>query len=128
MATDSAGYSRTDTVTNRRVDNTAPTASMTDPGSPLTGTVRRRTATDAGRGVADVVFEYRVALRRLDHDLHRRHQPYGCPWNTTAVADGLYDLRTTATDNAGNPTSSPVYNRRVDNTAPTVTITDPARR
>ena len=48
-------------------------------------------------------------------------------WDTTAVADGLYDLRVITTDNVGNTfTSAPVANVRVDNTAPTGSITAPA--
>jgi len=42
-------------------------------------------------------------------------------WNTSAAPDGLYDLRVRVTDNAGNvATSAPVTNRRVDNSAPTL--------
>lgn len=45
--------------------------------------------------------------------------PYSCAYNTTFVADGLYDLRAIVTDRAGRTTTSAVVaNRRVDNTAP----------
>jgi hypothetical protein len=45
---------------------------------------------------------------------------YSCAWNTTGVADGNYDLRAIAVDNAGRSTTSAVVTaRRVDNTAPT---------
>ena len=127
VATDSAGYSRTSTVTNRRVDNTAPTATTTDPGSPLTGTVTvAGTAADGGSGLAGVAHEYKSATGAWTQFCTQATSPISCAWNTTSLADGLYDLRTVATDQAGNQTiSAPVYNRRVDNTAPTVTITDP---
>ena len=53
--------------------------------------------------------------RRGRHDL-----PYSVDWDTTAVADGLYDLRVITTDNVGNSfTSALVTNVRVDNTLPT---------
>ena len=127
VATDSAGYSRTSTVTNRRVDNTAPTATTTDPGSPLTGTVTvAGTASDGGSGLASVAHEYKSTTGAWTQFCTQATSPISCAWNTTSLADGLYDLRTVATDQAGNQTiSAPVYNRRVDNNAPTVTITDP---
>ena len=127
VATDSAGYSRTSTVTNRRVDNTAPTATTTDPGSPLTGSVTvAGSAADGGSGLAGVSHEYRIGAGAWTTICTQATSPISCAWNTTSLADGLYDLRTVATDLAGNQTiSAPVYNRRVDNTAPTVTTTDP---
>ena len=51
--------------------------------------------------------------------------PYSCSWNTAAVADGAWDVRATATDGAGNTSSSTTANRIVDNTAPTITLTNP---
>src|SRR5213076_1194505 len=48
--------------------------------------------------------------------------PYTADWNTGAVADGMYDLRATATDTVGHTHSVVVVNRRVDNTAPDTTI------
>src|SRR5439155_3964532 len=52
--------------------------------------------------------------------------PYSTSFDTTGVPDGLYDLRVTATDGAGNVGSSTaVTNRRVDNTAPSATMTNP---
>jgi chitinase len=127
VATDSAGYSRTDTVTNRRVDNTAPIAATTDPGSPLTGTVTvAGTAADGGSGLASVSLEYRSTTGSWTNLCTQATSPISCAWNTTSLADGLWDLRTVATDVAGNQTiSAPVFNRRVDNTAPTVSLTDP---
>jgi hypothetical protein len=49
--------------------------------------------------------------------------PYSASWNTTGVADGLYDLRVVTTDGAGNTFTSPLVQVRVDNTAPTITPT-----
>jgi chitinase len=127
VATDSAGYTRTDTATFRRVDNTAPTATTSDPGSPLTGTATvAGTASDGGSGLASVSLEYRFGAGAWTSVCTQATSPISCSWNTAPLADGLYDLRTVATDVAGNQTiSAPVFNRRVDNTAPTVGITDP---
>ena len=45
--------------------------------------------------------------------------------DTTAVADGAYDLRARATDRVGNVSTSAVLTRQIDNTGPTVSITAP---
>ena len=53
-------------------------------------------------------------------------RPSRCSFDTTAVADGLRDLRAIATDTAGyTRTSATVASRRVDNTLPTVSLADP---
>ena len=89
--TDNAGNSTTSAhVTNRRVDNTAPSASLDDPGANLRATVTlSSTASDAGSGVATRAYQ---------------HSPAGAgtwtttpaAFDTTAVTDGLYDLRVTS--------------------------------
>jgi Bacterial Ig domain len=117
------------TVTNRRVDNTAPTAGMTDPGAYLAGTTvaLSATGTDGGSGVANVKIQRSPAGAGTWTDVCTdTSSPYGCTFDSTAVSDGLYDFRAITTDNAGNTTtSSTVANRRVDNTAPTAGLTDP---
>jgi chitinase len=129
VTTDNAGNTTNSTlVTNRRIDNTAPTAGMTDPGTPLAGTVTlSATGTDGGSGVASVKIQRSPAGAGTWTDVCTdTTSPYSCSFDTTAVADGLYDLRAVSTDNAGNTTNSTVVaNRRVDNTAPTATMTDP---
>jgi hypothetical protein len=129
MAQNNAGGSATSTaVTNRRVDNTAPTSGVTDPGTPLRGTVSvDATGTDGGSGVANVKVQRSPAGAGTWTDICTdASSPYSCSFDTTGVADGLYDLRAVTTDNAGNTTNSTtVTNRRVDNTAPTATMTNP---
>jgi hypothetical protein len=130
IATDNVSKSTTSsTVTNRRVDNTAPTASMTDPGAYITGTTFALTATgtDGGSGVANVKIQRSPAGAGSWTDVCTdTTSPYGCTLDSTAVSDGLYDFRAITTDNAGNSTTSAtVTNRRVDNTAPTASLNDP---
>ena len=124
-ALDASGYSKTSTVSSRRVDNTAPATSNTTTG-PLTGTATvGATATDAGSGVLSVAFDYKPAAGSTWSPICTDGTaPYSCSWSTAALADGDYDIRATTTDNAGN-TSSSTVTRRVDNTAPTITMTDP---
>jgi Bacterial Ig domain len=129
IATNNAGGTATSTaITNRRVDNTAPTAGLTNPGTPLRGTVTvDATGTDGGSGVANVAIQRSPAGAGTWTTICTdSSSPYSCSWNTTGVSDGLYDLRAVSTDNANNSTNSTVVtNRRVDNTAPTATMTNP---
>jgi hypothetical protein len=129
VATDGTGLAGISTViSTRRVDNTAPTSALTSPGTPLRGTVAvSGTATDGGSGVASWALQYRLssggAWTTICTDAS---SPYSCPWDTTGIADGLYDLHAVSADSAGNTTTSTaVTSRRVDNTAPAVTLTDP---
>ena len=124
VATDTAGYSRTASVTSRRIDNTAPATALTDPGSPLTGTKSlTATASDAGSGPASTVLQYRLTGGSTWTTIC---SALSCSLNTATLADGSYDLRALATDAAGNTTTSTVSARIVDNTAPTATLSLPA--
>jgi hypothetical protein len=130
IATDNASRTNTSTVTNRRVDNTLPTVSVTDPGANLRGTITlQATASDTGSGVSSVTIQRSPALLNTWTDICTdTTSPYSCTGvdTTTWGGDGLYDLRAVTIDVAGNPnTSSTVANRRVDNTAPTAGLTDP---
>ncbi|WP_022927927.1 Ig-like domain-containing protein [Patulibacter americanus] len=111
-------------------DWVAPTVAVTDPGSPLRGTVPlAATATDSGAGVRTV--QVQVAPNAGDGSSYATvctttTAPYSCSWATTGLADGAYKVRATATDKADNAaTSAVVSNRVVDNTAPTATLQDP---
>ena len=62
---------------------------MNDPGAYLSGTVSlTANASDAGSGVDTVAFQRSPAGAGA-------WTAVGASWNTTAVADGLYDLRVT---------------------------------
>jgi hypothetical protein len=127
VALDSAGYSRTASVSSRRIDNTAPTTSLTDPGTPLTGSkTLAGTASDAGSGLTSLNIQYRLASGGSWTDVcQRTSSPASCTLNTATLPDGLYDLRTLATDAVGNSATSVVSSRWIDNTAPTVAIVAP---
>jgi hypothetical protein len=121
VATDVAGNAETApaAVTNKRIDNTPPSATMLSPGDPVRGTVTlTSTTSDAGSGIATVTYEL------APHGGAFATQP--ASWDTTVVADGLYDLRVIATDNAGSSTTSPLITTRVDNTPPSLTFSSPA--
>ncbi|HEU4840416.1 MAG TPA: chitobiase/beta-hexosaminidase C-terminal domain-containing protein, partial [Ilumatobacteraceae bacterium] len=100
-----------------QVDTAAPGVTLNDPGANLAGTVTlSAAATDAASGIASVVFQ------RSPADAGTWTTISGS-WDTTTVADGLYDLRAIATDAAGNATTSAVVeDRRVDNVNPDTTI------
>jgi hypothetical protein len=123
IALDSSGYSKTSTtVASRRVDNTAPAVTLADPAVVTGNEALSATASDGGSGLANVVFSYRPSGGSWSTICTDSSTPYGCSWSTAGLADGLYDVRAVATDNAGNTTTSAVANRRVDNTVPSVSI------
>ena len=119
---DRAGFTTTTATTTVRIDNTAPSsATLTNPGSVLKGTVAfAGTAADAGSGVGSWTLQYRTSGAGTWTDAcSDTAAAYGCSWATTAVADGTYDFRALARDLAGNSTGSTVVSAvRIDNTAP----------
>jgi chitinase len=120
VATDTAGYTRTDTVASRTVDNLAPAVALTNPGAYLGGTVTlNATASDAGSGVQDVTIQQRAqgATTWTDVCLDTT-APYSCSLNTTALPDGYRELRAVGRDRAGHTTQTALVGPRVDNTAP----------
>jgi hypothetical protein len=128
LATDVAGnQSASSAWTSRRVDNYFPTSTMTDPGAYLRGTVTLGATASDGGGILSVVIQRSPAgLDTWTDVCTDTTSPYSCSFDTITVADGLYDFRAVATDNASRATvSSTVANRRVDNTAPAASLTDP---
>ena len=110
------------------VDNTAPTASMVDPGTPLAGVVTlAATASDADSGVAQVVVQAAVTgTSNWTSVCTITAPPYTCRYDTAQLTDGSYGFRAVVTDAAGNvTTSATVANRVVDNTISSVSMNDP---
>lgn len=98
-------------------DWTPPTVSVTDPGTPVKGTVTvAASAADAETGVTSVTLQYRApggsSWVTLCTDTTA---PYSCSWNTVGLADGNYSLRALAVDNAGYSTTSATRTTTVAN-------------
>ncbi len=122
-APDSAG--NTGTFTGNAVsDTSAPSNSLANPGSFIGGTISLdSTASDSSSGIASVVVQRSPAgAGTWTTVCTDTSSPYSCSLDTTTLTDGaLYDLRSIATNNAGLATTSTQSNKRVDNTAPTLT-------
>ncbi|KAA1416860.1 signal peptidase I [Nocardioides humilatus] len=118
VATDAIGNATTSaTVTNRVIDNTVASVSMEDPGAYLSGTVTLTSTASSTAGIASVRIERAVnGTSTWTTVCTDTSSPYTCSWDTTAVADGLYDLRAVMTDSRGATTTSTIVSaRRVDN-------------
>lgn len=110
------------------VDNTAPTTTMQDPGTPLKGVVTTTAAAaDAHSGIAKVVIQYSPIGSSTYKDIcTTTSAPYSCAFDTTTVAGGTYSFRSVATDVAGSSTTSAVVTGRViDNSYATVSMDPP---
>ena len=105
---------------------TAPAAAANVRGSSVSVTSN---SADAGAGVASAQFQTSPAGAGTWSNLGAADTvtPFATTWDTTTFTDGLYDLRVITTDNVGNTfTSATIANVRVDNTAPTGSVTAPA--
>jgi Big-like domain-containing protein len=102
------------------IDAIAPNVSLPDPGSPVRGTISLSPFADdgTGSGVATLIVQRSPVGTGTWTTI-------GTSWNTTSVADGTYDLRARATDNAGNAASSGLRTVTVDNTAPSISSSAP---
>ena len=121
IATDAAGNSTTSAIVTRQIDNSQPSVSVTDPGAFLRGTVALQASAYAGSGVTNVSIQRAAANSSTFTTICTdASSPYGCDWATTALADGLYDLRAVMTYASGlTLTSAIVEDRRVDNSVVT---------
>ena len=108
ITTDNVGNTFTSaTVGSVRVDNAAPTGSVT---APLSNAIIKGTyvvtsdSADAGSGVANALFQRSPAGTNTWTNVATADTtaPFTASWTTTTPGDGLYDLRVTTTDKAGN--------------------------
>lgn len=124
VATDLVGNTKTSTVVNVSVDNTAPQVSMSAPanGAFVTGTLAvSATATDNVAIIKVEFYSDNNVLLATDTS-----SPYTFNWNSTTVTQGAHTLYAIAQDTSGLRTTSASVAITVDNTAPTVAITSPA--
>jgi chitinase len=122
IATDQGGYQKTSAaIAARRIDNTLPAVTLSDPGI-LTGSeTLTATASDGGSGLAGLQIDYRPAGGTWTTLCSGTTSPRACVLNSALLADGSYELRARATDAAGNVADAS-YTRVVDNTAPTGSV------
>ncbi|HEY6962615.1 MAG TPA: invasin domain 3-containing protein [Gaiellaceae bacterium] len=122
VATDNAGNQAASTPVQIRIDNTPPTATLGTLAQYVRGSIALDSTgtADAGSGLASVAFQI------VSHG-GSGWSPVTSPFDTSSQADGSYDVRVHAVDNAGNTADSPVQTIVIDNTAPNnVTLDAPA--
>src|SRR5207249_3499955 len=111
VTTDAAGNVTTSPARTVLLDNSAPTGTITAPaaGAALRGAVVVSSdPADDGSGVTSAQLQLEGPDDSSFSDLGGAltASPYDHSWDTTAVADGSYDLRVVTTDGAGNTTTS----------------------
>ena len=122
--TDNAGLSYTSALRTIVVDN-PPVPTLADPGDNIAGTVTLQASSQPD--TAQVVFERSPAGQATWTQIGvDTTAPFTADFDTTGVADGNYDFRAVATDLGGFDGTSALQSSRVDNTVPTVSISDPA--
>ena len=120
VTTDVAGNTATSAAHTVTVDNTAPSATMNGLGFAVHGTVGlTSTTSDSGSGIDHLVYEFKESSASS-------WTVTPAAWDTTATGDGLYDVRVTAYDGAGNSTVSAPISVNVLNAPPAVTLTSPS--
>jgi hypothetical protein len=131
VATDGSGQTGTSPIhANVRIDNTAPSGSITAPGAGATvggsSVALSASVADGGSGVASVAYELRpTGGGSFTQIASASSAPFSATWDATTVPTGSYDIRPIVTDRAGNTFTGPVVTFNVDVTAPTVTLTNP---
>jgi len=130
VATDKAGNSAPSPVVSFTIDATAPTVYMTAPGN---GTIISNNkpsltaiASDATSGLASVQFQFSTDGGKSWNNVGGPESaaPFSYTF-TNPLADGPYDARAVAIDNAGNTTTSAVdaFAVKFVPASPTLTIT-----
>jgi hypothetical protein len=124
-ATNGVNAQTTTPTTSLVVDNSAPVVTLTNPGN---GTIIRSVitiaanATDTASGISQVQF----VIDGGNFGAPDTSAPFELVLDTTALGNGNHSFRADATNGANMVTQSAVANAQVDNTAPTVTLDQPA--
>ena len=125
VVTDLAGNTFTSSSITVNIDSTAPTVSLNNPGSPLSGTVALSAST-AGDATTVVFSRSPAGAASWSTIGTDGSAPYGASFDTTAVPDGLYDLRAVVNDAVGNTSQDVIAGVRIDNFVPIVVSTSPS--
>ncbi len=107
-------------------DTTAPTVSITAPpaGSLLVGSQPVSVNADASDNDAVAGVQFKLDGNNLGTE--DTSAPYSVSWDPSSVAGGSHALTAVARDAAGNTTTSASVSVTVDNSAPTVSVSQPA--
>ena len=126
VVVDLAGNTFTTGTTAVTVDSTAPPVALADPGAVVSGVVALG-GTTTGTDTDHVVFAWRVAGGTTWTEIGTATvAPYGVAFDTTGLAEGLYDIRATAFDVFGNSATDVRPAARVDNLQPALVSSTPA--
>lgn len=107
------------------VDNTAPTAAITDPldGAYVNGVVTITATADdgTGSGIDRVEFWHKNLFNNFctDNDVN---DGISCDWDTVGLSDGPHTIYVMAYDKAGNFAASTYIDLNVDTIAPVITL------
>ena len=125
----SAAFVRTSTSTatvSAAADWTPPEVSVASPGATVRGSVTlSATASDAQSAITSVALQTLAAgASSWTTVCTDTTAPYSCAWDTTAVADGSYEVRARVTNAAGYTATSASVTTAVANDV-TLVLTDP---
>jgi photosystem II stability/assembly factor-like uncharacterized protein len=101
---------------------------LNDPGSLLTGSVALVAKTEVPpSSTASIQFQYSPAETESWTDINSESQTSSVTiFDTTAIPDGLYDLRVVLTDSSGEAYTSPTLaDHLIANSSPVVSLADP---
>jgi|GEM_PF-1988500 len=106
-------------------DVTPPAVNMSSPANNahVRGTISLAATASDNIGVVGVQFKRGCPGSCANIGAEDTVSPYAVDWDTTAVADGVYQLTATARDAAGNGTTATNIAVTVDNTPPDTAIT-----
>lgn len=134
VLTDTAGNVYTsEALSDRLIANFSPIVSLSDPGTPLSGTVslEAHVPEQAEEGeVASLTFQYSPSGNAAWTTIAElTAPPFAMSFDTSRVPDGYYDYRVVPANASGSTFASiPVRRRLVDNTPPVVSLSTPSSR